>query len=288
MAITDEQFETWARQGAITTSKATGESIKRAINSYDGFPEGIEHEVYLQGSYKNSTNIYSESDVDVVVQKTSAFYNNLKQHQKNALGLVTNDYGFSEFRLDVLRALGDYYDSEDINPDNKVVKLAPSSGRRPADILICCSYREYYRVEKDAYYEGVYFKTTQTSENCYSFPKRHYENAVQKNQDCDGSFKSMVRIFKNINRTLINRGDIEAKTAPSYFIECLLGNIPSNQFQGTFREMFINILEYLADNNWDDFKCLNGLRSMWGEGNESWTEENARRYLIKTVDLWDE
>lgn len=287
MAITNQQFETWAKQGAIATSKATGESIKRAINIYDGFPDGVTYDVFLQGSYKNSTNIYSESDVDVVVQKTSAFYNNLEQHQKNTLGLVPNDYGFKNFRTDVIRALGQYYNLEDINPDNKVIKLAPNSIRRPADILVCCSYREYYRVEKDAYHEGVYFRTTQTNETCYSFPKKHYENAVQKNQDCNGNFKSMVRIFKNINRTLVNRGDIEAKTAPSYFIECLLGNISCNQFQGTYSEMFLKILNYLADNNWDDFLCLNGLRSLWGEGNESWTDERARRYLVKTIDLWD-
>jgi len=168
------------------------------------------------------------------------------------------------------------------------VKLTPNNNRRPADILVCCSYREYYRVEKGAYHEGVYFRTTQTNETCYSFPKRHYENAVQKNQNRNGNFKPMVRIFKNINRTLVNREDIEPKTAPSYFIECLLGNIPSIQFQGTYREMFMNIFKYLAENNWDDFRCLNGLRSMWGEGNESWSQEEARRYLVKTVDLWDE
>jgi len=288
MAITNQEFETWAKQGAITTSKATGESIKRAISSYNDFPNGVTYEVYLQGSYKNNTNIYSDSDVDVVVQKTSAFYNNLDQRQEERLGLVTNDYGFRNFRTDVIRALGQYYNLEDINPDNKVVKLAPNNNRRPADILVCCSYRKYYRVDKDTYYEGVYFRTTQTNETCYSFPKRHYENTVRKNQDCNGNFKSMVRIFKNINRTLINRGDIEAKTAPSYYIECLLGNVPSRNYEGTYSDMFLNILNYLADNNWDDFQCLNGLRTMWGEGNENWTQEKARAYLLKTVDLWDE
>ncbi|WP_340106837.1 hypothetical protein [Rhodohalobacter sp. 8-1] len=87
---------------------------------------------------------------------------------------------------------------------------------------------------------------------------------------------------------MINREDIDAKIAPSYFIECLLGNIPTNKYQGSYSEMFLKILNYLADNNWDDFLCLNGLRSLWGEGNESWTDERARRYLVKTIDLWDE
>lgn len=288
MAITNQQFETWARQGAITTSKATGESIKRAINSYGGFPDGVTYDVYLQGSYKNNTNIYSESDVDVVVQKTGAFYNNLKQDQEDALGLVTNNYGFSDFRSDVLRALGAYYNLGDINPDNKVVKLAPSSNRRPADILICSSYREYYRVEHDTFHEGVYFRTTQTNETCYSFPERHYENAVRKNQDCNRNFKSMVRIFKNIKRTLVDRGDLEAKTAPSYYIECLLGNVPSENFEGSYSENFANILVYLANDSLDDFMCLNGLRSMWGDGNEKWSKRKALEFLQNTLNLWGE
>jgi hypothetical protein len=88
MAITNQQFETWAKQGAIATSKATGESIKRAINSYGGFPDGVTYEVYLQGSYKNNTNSCSESDVDVVVQKTSAFYSNLDQTNEDLLALA--------------------------------------------------------------------------------------------------------------------------------------------------------------------------------------------------------
>ena len=288
MAISDQQFETWAKQGAVATSKATGDSIKRAVSSYDKFPDGVTYDVYLQGSYKNNTNIYSESDVDVVVELTSTFYNNLSREQQAYLRLRSAYYGFIDFRNDVIGCLSDYYGEQNINPDNKVVKLAPNSGRRPADILICCSYREYYRVASNAYHDGVYFRTSRTHQNCYSFPKKHYENAVEKNQDCDGNFKPMVRIFKNINRTLINREEIESKTAPSYFIECLLGNIPTIQFQGTYREMFMNILEYLADNNWDNFKCLNGLRTMWGAGSENWAEEKARRYLVKTVDLWDE
>lgn len=288
MAITNQQFETWARQGAITTSKATGESIKTAINSYNDFPDGITYEVYLQGSYKNNTNIYSESDVDVVVQKTTGFNNNLEQNQKETLGLVSIDYGFRNFRTDVIRALGQYYNLEDLNPDNKVIKLAPNSIRRPADILVCCSYREYYRVEKDAYHEGVYFRTIHTNEECYSFPKRHYDNAVQKNQDCNGNFKSMVRIFKNVKRTLVNRGDIEAKTAPSFYIECLLGNVPSVNFEGSYSDNFASILIHLANNDMDDYTCLNGLRSMWGDGKEKWSQRKALEFLQQTLNLWNE
>ena len=34
MAIPESQLETWANQGAITTVKATADSVKNALNSY--------------------------------------------------------------------------------------------------------------------------------------------------------------------------------------------------------------------------------------------------------------
>jgi len=68
MAIPESQLERWANQGAVATAKLTADSIKRALNSFSGWPNGIKFEVYLQGSYKNNTNIRGDSDVDVVAQ----------------------------------------------------------------------------------------------------------------------------------------------------------------------------------------------------------------------------
>ncbi|MBX2888156.1 MAG: hypothetical protein KF829_05845 [Ferruginibacter sp.] len=67
MAISEAQLGTWSHQGSITNSANTGNSVKNAIASYKGFPEEVKFKVYLQGSYKNDTNVYEESDVDVVV-----------------------------------------------------------------------------------------------------------------------------------------------------------------------------------------------------------------------------
>jgi tRNA nucleotidyltransferase (CCA-adding enzyme) len=77
MAIPESQLRTWANRGAITTAKTTTDSVKNALNSYNGWPSGIDFEVYLQGSYKNKTNIRGDSDVDVVAQLNSASYSNL-------------------------------------------------------------------------------------------------------------------------------------------------------------------------------------------------------------------
>jgi len=79
MAILESQLERWAHQGAVATAKLTADSIRNALKSYNYWPAGIDFEVYLQGSYKNSTNIRGDSDVDVVVQLNSSFYSNLTE-----------------------------------------------------------------------------------------------------------------------------------------------------------------------------------------------------------------
>ena len=55
MAISEAQLETWSHQGAVTTAKATADSVKNAIDSYREWEwsDKLDFEVYLQGSYKN-------------------------------------------------------------------------------------------------------------------------------------------------------------------------------------------------------------------------------------------
>ena len=63
MSISESQLETWSHIGAQTTAKLTHESVRNAIDSYK-FPNGVCKDMYLQGSYKNDTNIYADMDVD--------------------------------------------------------------------------------------------------------------------------------------------------------------------------------------------------------------------------------
>ncbi len=87
MAIPEEQLEVWSHQGAITTARQTHESIRTALSSH-GWPDGVDFEVYLQGSYKNATNVRGDSDVDVVVQLKSTFYHNLNEEERRVLLLT--------------------------------------------------------------------------------------------------------------------------------------------------------------------------------------------------------
>src|SRR5437870_11381300 len=73
MPIPESQLETWTHQGATTTAKSTHETIRRALAADSSPIKDKDFEIYLQGSYKNDTNIRGDSDVDVVVQLNSTF-----------------------------------------------------------------------------------------------------------------------------------------------------------------------------------------------------------------------
>ena len=73
LSISDAQFETWSHPGAQTTAAATGQAVRDALNGPASLVRGRDKAIYLQGSYKNSTNIRGDSDVDVVVQLRESF-----------------------------------------------------------------------------------------------------------------------------------------------------------------------------------------------------------------------
>ena len=75
MAISEQQLSSWSSLGAQQGSAVTYKSIKLALERHN-WPQGMDHHVYLQGSYTNHTNIRGDSDVDVVVETQSVFYHN--------------------------------------------------------------------------------------------------------------------------------------------------------------------------------------------------------------------
>jgi tRNA nucleotidyltransferase (CCA-adding enzyme) len=74
MAIPLAQLVTWSNQGAVTTSSAAYASIKHALTKNTSPLVGKGLDIFLQGSYANDTNIYGDSDVDVVVFYDETFH----------------------------------------------------------------------------------------------------------------------------------------------------------------------------------------------------------------------
>ena len=74
MAIPEAQLETWSHQGSVQQSCDTYATVKRSLEANDTKYADKSFDVFLQGSYGNDTNIYAESDVDVVIRTDSIYY----------------------------------------------------------------------------------------------------------------------------------------------------------------------------------------------------------------------
>lgn len=180
MAIPEDRLKVWANQGATEGSKNTYTSIKAALDGYS-WPEGMKPDIYLQGSYANSTNTRGNSDVDVVAEMTCVYYSNLTEAEKPRVGWIAGRYSFSDFRVHVVTALRSYYGAALIDESGgKAVRVSAAPGRLNADVLPCVQYKRYDALQVVA--EGVTFWNQVNGEQVVNYPKLHIKNGEQKNE----------------------------------------------------------------------------------------------------------
>ena len=67
MPIPESTLSKWSHHQAGTAFKQAHVPIREALYAYK-WPSEVKFEVFLQGSYKNDTNLGGDSDVDVVVR----------------------------------------------------------------------------------------------------------------------------------------------------------------------------------------------------------------------------
>jgi hypothetical protein len=94
-------------------------------------------------------------------------------------------------------------------------------------------------------------------------------------------------MFKNARRYLIERGRLAAGGAPSYFVECLLYNVPDNLFVADRQLAMRGILEWLLAANLTLFMCQNGQIFLFGLTPEQWNEPDAARLIAAMADMWN-
>ena len=284
MSIPESQLKTWANPGSISVAKSTADSVKKALNNYDKWTENIRYEVYLHGSYKNSTNIRGDSDVDVVAQLNSTFNTNLSDSEKEALEFTTASYNRKIYRADVLKALTSYYGANQIVEGNKTLKVKAASNRLPADVIVCLQYRKYNSLNRYDFLEGICFWTKKESRKIINYPKIHYDNGVSKHQNTKEWYKPVVRMFKNMRTHLL-----EDQT-PSYFLECLIYNVPSPKFGKSYQDSFYEIINWLSqcDNETiSKFVCQNKQQKLFGNSPEQWNVPQANKFIENAISLWN-
>jgi len=266
MPISEQQLQVWSSAPSPTemqkirnTRKVIEDVLKRhlpidQIKKAYGL-SGFDYEVYLQGSYANSTNVRFDSDVDIVVQLNAVFgydRTQLDEVQKllheSAYGAGTN-YRFKQYKEDIFNALKAELGAA-VHWDNKCLNVDGNTYRVDADVVPCFQYRLYKRFisfDNQHFIEGMKFYDTSNDHLIINYPKIHLANCESKNTDTGGKFKDLVRIYKNMRNNLVEHNQLGEDVAPSYFIENLLYNCSSPCFDGSYSDCMLKSLQFIID-----------------------------------------
>lgn len=299
MSIPTSQFENWHGTGADNGSAIARERITNALEiERSAINDDAKVDVFLQGSYKNDTHTYGSSDVDIIIKLESTWLSDTSELEPDEQARYDNNtsdpsYTYSEFREDVFNTLKTRFNSASsrpINWDGKAIEI--NDGPLPVDVdVVPCRdyriYRSYPAHSEPTIDHGIVFRPRYENERIINFPKLHYDNGTEKHSN----YKETVRIFKNA-RDYYNEywNSIPDIDAPSYFIECLIYNVPERILKRSNRsERFVETLDYLqSDNtNLSTFDQVSEMEKIFGDSNTQWETSEAETMLSRLRSMWD-
>ena len=255
MPIPETTLSRWSHHQAGTAFKQAHVPIREVLSAYK-WPSEIKFEVFLQGSYKNDTNLGGDSDVDVVVrlaQKLRPLVAALTGEQllKDASHKVAHER-WQSFRGHAMKAMRAMF-GKAVKSGRKTLKLPKGKIPADADLVVTLSYKQ-----------GIGFYLTDQRRWVVSYPEQHHQRGLKKERATNRRFKRTIRMFKAARNQLVNKGILTKEDAPSYFIECLLYNVPDGRFGPELAPTYLSILTWLKTTKLKDFQCQNGQLPLFG------------------------
>jgi hypothetical protein len=271
----ESQFREWA-EGPGDSETARCENAERMIRkALNGGRElqGLEIEVFSQGSFKNLTNIPQESDVDISACLKSTFYYKVPDgaDPKN-FGLTNpSDYEYSTYRRSVTNALTEHFGAKDVSVGKKAIRIHSNTYRVDADVVPNWLYREYF----DSGYvrEGIKFNSTD-GRVIVNYPKQHIEQGIIKNSKTAKRFKRLARVMKSLQVEMLDDKKVDEQL-PSFLLESVVYNAPDDRFgQSSYFDDVQEVLRFVY------------LNTRPEDDASKWVEVNDVKYLFHSTQPW--
>jgi len=286
----EAQFREWAKPPAKTEQDRCDNAVSAIRNAIKASVKLCGHgiSIFAQGSYRNNTNVRQDSDVDIGILCTDSFFHDplpegLTQEE---LGLSDATYLYEQFKSDVEGALVDHFGRAAVKRGNKAFDVHGTSHHVEADVAAFFQHRRYSTDGR--YLEGVELRTDTDNRRVINWPEQHYRNGVAKNNATGTRFKSIVRVLKALSNEMTKQG-IAGGDAPGFLIECLVWNVPNENFQNsTYSTDIWAVLAFLFNNTISYVDCKE-----WGEvsdliylfhSDQKWTWQQAHAF---TSSAWD-
>ena len=283
--VFEEEFKDWARPPG-QTEKNRCENAKSVIRNAINASHKLklrDISIFVQGSYRNNTNVRKESDVDIgILCKDTFFYHLPKGTTEKDVGIFPASYHYNQFKNEVEEALIAYLGTHAISRGNKAFDIHETSYHVDAD---ASAFFEHRRYESNGnYISGVELLSDKDNKIIINWPEQHYDNGVEKNKSTGMRYKSIVRILKTLSLEMAEEG-INAAKIPGFLIECLVWNVPDNNFQNsTLTADLKAALIFLYNSTKTESACQE-----WGEVSDlkylinpaqKWTREQANAFLL--------
>lgn len=278
MPIPESTLSKWSHHQAGTAFKQAHVPIREALQAHKSLAQ-FKYEVFLQGSYKNDTNLGGDSDVDVVVRLTHRLRPRVAALSGQQLLEDVSHKGahqrWKSFRNEALNAMRARF-GKAAESGRKTLKVPKGNIPADADLVVTLSHKD-----------GVGFYLPDERRWVVSFPQQHYDRGVKKEKATNNRFKRTIRMFKAARNRLVEKKVITKEDAPSYFIECLLYNVPNELFAPKLAPTYTGVLKWLKTAKLKEFQCQNGLVPLFGRQREQWTIAKAQAFVKVMQELWD-
>jgi len=274
MSVSTDQIESWTNPGAVQSAINSHTSIRSAIAELE-FPGRNSPDVFLQGSYKNHTNIRGDSDVDVVIFWPSVFWSNLSETDKLRLGILPADYSWQTYDKTIQEGLTRHYGNDRVHIGKKAITISFSSGGYvPADVVNAFGYRLYDA--NDQFEEGITFFNRANGQMIVNYPKQHFDRGNRKSEETSGNYRKVVRAAKHARNFSIDHFLLAESEAPSYYLESLVYALPNSVFGGDIRDALRSLAAFALHPS-PKLLCQNGMTHLFGENETSWSIASAAR-----------
>ena len=269
MTIPESTLSSWSHHRSGTASAQANVAIRNALANYR-WPQETRYQVFLQGSYQNATNLSRDSDVDVVIQLANRIRPRVVGLDRAELEANGSHRFLLErwrsFRQHALRAMRAEF-GDAVTAGRKSLKIA--RGRIPAnaDVVVTLKYEE-----------GLALYVPDERRWAVSHPQRHHQRGMRKERATGNRFKRTVRVFKAARNHLASNGGVGAGIAPSYFVECLLYNVPDRLFSQQLGATYVDVLQWLGSAQTRGFTTQSGSMGLFGSRSEQWSVDEMQHF----------
>ena len=274
MQFSEKELKLFSQIGYKNECKFTANSIKDTLKNSKRLKNQFEFQIYLQGSYKNQTNTYS-SDIDIIVQLRKLLNRDISTNIDNER---INTWKF--FKQEIKEELNSKYGENNVSIGNKSIKLSTPYLYSEVDVVPCLEGYKY-NYSHDKVYEAVNFWTNEETRLITSFPKLHYRNGLIKNRNTNKLYKPTVRMFKTLRVYLIENNIIKKEDISSYFIECILFNVPDSLYFKKYSKRILYIIYFLKSTNLKHFMHQHMNSKLLGNTPEQLSFLKAKKFIQK-------